>query len=94
MQVWYLPFTVVALTICLFVVVSLQLNDYASNAISRDPISLRSILSSETINALDRDPGLNGALFLLTEVLAQTSTDLGDRFHSQQPQRARREHHG
>jgi hypothetical protein len=81
--VWYLLFTLVTLAFCLCAFVSLRLNDYASNATGRHSTSLTTILSPETIDAMNRDPRLRDTLLSLTEMIAQTSTDLGERFHFQ-----------
>jgi len=45
------------------------------------PESLKSIFSSQTIDALNQDVRLRSALLSLTEAIAQSSSDIGGYFH-------------
>jgi len=52
------------------------------NATSQYPDSLTAIFSTKTIDALNQDPRLRSAILSLTEAIALSSADLGERFQS------------
>ncbi|KAH7071834.1 hypothetical protein BKA63DRAFT_418271 [Paraphoma chrysanthemicola] len=80
--VWYLPFVCVGFTLLCTVLV-LHHDKHAASHIANYPASLTAIFTPETIDALNHDPRLQDALLSLTEAIAETSTDLGDRFRFQ-----------
>ncbi|RMZ70059.1 kinase isozyme mitochondrial precursor [Pyrenophora seminiperda CCB06] len=53
-----------------------------SHATEQYPDGLTAIFSTHTIDALNQDPRLRSAILSLTEAIAHSSTDLGERFRS------------
>ena len=79
--VWYLPLAVFAITALLFTTVRLGYDRYIfTNHPETAPNTLTTFLSAETINALKKDTRLHYALLGLTESLARTSSDIGQRY--------------
>ncbi|KAF1939792.1 hypothetical protein EJ02DRAFT_513567 [Clathrospora elynae] len=78
-RVWYLPLAFFATVFLLCSSVGFWLGGHAFSSIERYPDSLTAIFSTSTIDALNQDPRLHGALLSLTEAIAQSSTDLGGR---------------
>ncbi|KAH7084117.1 hypothetical protein FB567DRAFT_75732 [Paraphoma chrysanthemicola] len=81
--VWYLPFAFIGFSLLLCTVLVLHHDKHAASHVANYPASLKAIFTPETIDALNHDPQLQDALLSLTEAIAETSTDLGDRFRFQ-----------
>lgn len=79
--VWYLPLAVFAIVALLFTFAGLGYDRYVF-AHTRDSHAegLTAFLSVDTITALKDDAALHNALLGLTETIAHTSSDLGQRF--------------
>ncbi|KAF1836476.1 hypothetical protein BDW02DRAFT_238432 [Decorospora gaudefroyi] len=79
-QVWYLALVLSAIAFLLYSSVSFWFGGPNFSHSERYPKSLTTIFSAPTIDALNQDLRLRGALLSLTESIALSSTDLGERF--------------
>jgi hypothetical protein len=79
--VWYLPFAILAIAFFLFTIVGLGYDRYIFvNNHEPYPDSLTAILSKDTIVALKEDARLHHAILGLTESIARTSSEIGQRY--------------
>lgn len=78
--VWYLPFAFLLLLFLLFSSLAFWFGEQHITSNALYPQGLTAIFSPQTIDALNQDPRLQDALLSLSEAIAQSSTDLGERF--------------
>jgi hypothetical protein len=79
--VWYLPLAVCAIAALVFTIFRLGYDRYTFiNHQNAYPGTLTTFLSVDTITALKEDARLHHALLGLTESLARTSSDIGQRY--------------
>jgi hypothetical protein len=81
--VWYLPLALLAISFLLYSSIGFWFGQHGSGNSIRHPDSLLAIFSPNTIDALNEDPRLRGAVLSLAEAIAQSSTDLGERLRYQ-----------
>ena len=80
--VWYLPLAVLAIIAFLFTILGLGYDRYifANSIHNLYPENLTTFLSADTITALKEDARLHYALLGLTESIAHSSSDIGQRY--------------
>lgn len=78
--VWYLPIAILGTALVLFTIVGLGYDRHVfTKSQELAPDTFTSYLSTETISALKEDARLHQALLGLTESIALTSSDVGQR---------------
>ncbi|KAH7343120.1 hypothetical protein BKA66DRAFT_543869 [Pyrenochaeta sp. MPI-SDFR-AT-0127] len=79
-SLWYFPFALVAVTFLLYSSVGFWVHERGLGGGQQYPHQLTSIFSTETIEALRKDRRLQDTLLAFTETIAESSTNLGERF--------------
>ncbi|PVH99989.1 hypothetical protein DM02DRAFT_655863 [Periconia macrospinosa] len=81
---WYLPVTLFALSLLLYVSIELHFDERISGEFqSRSPNALSSVLSPVTIDALYEDDRFHNAVLSMTETVAKVSTKYGKVYRSE-----------
>jgi hypothetical protein len=78
--VWYLPLAFLTIVFLLYSSIGFWFGQHIPNESEQYPESLTAIFSTRTIDALSQDARLHNALLSFTHAIAQSTTDLGDRF--------------
>jgi hypothetical protein len=78
--VWYLPLAFLTIAFLLYSAVGFWFSQHIPSNSEQYPESLTAIFSTRTIDALNQDARLHNALLSFTHAIAQSSTDLGERF--------------
>lgn len=79
--VWYLPFAILTVVFFFYASSGLWIDGWRSVGVKTEyPDSLTAIFTPETIDMLYKDARLHDALISLTTAIAETSSNVGDRY--------------
>ena len=81
-SVWYLPLAFLTIAFLFYSSVGFWFGQQIPTTNEEYPDGLTAIFSTQTIDALNKDVRLRGALLSLSEAIAQSTTHLGERYGS------------